>query len=45
LSSESLKERERGRPRRRGDDNIRIDLREIGWVDVDWMNLAQDKDK
>jgi hypothetical protein len=23
------------------EDNIRIDLREIGWEDVDWMHLVQ----
>jgi hypothetical protein len=25
--------------------NIRTGLRDIGWVGVDWMNLAQDKDQ
>jgi hypothetical protein len=34
-----------GRPRRRYEDNIRIDLREIGWGGVDWMHLAQDMDQ
>jgi hypothetical protein len=32
-----------GRPRRRWVDNIKIDLSEIGWDDVDWVNLAQDR--
>jgi hypothetical protein len=32
------------RPRRRWEDNIRMDLREIGWEGVDWMHLAQDRD-
>jgi hypothetical protein len=32
-----------GRSRRRLEDNIRIDLRKIGWDDVDWMHLAQDR--
>jgi hypothetical protein len=32
-----------GRPRRRWVDNIKIDLREIGWCDMDWIDLAQDK--
>jgi hypothetical protein len=32
-----------GRPRSRREDNIRIDLREIGWEGADWMHLAQDK--
>jgi hypothetical protein len=25
-------------------DNIRMDLREIGWVGMDWIDLAQDRD-
>jgi hypothetical protein len=25
--------------------NIKIDLREIGWVGVDWIDLAQDRDQ
>jgi hypothetical protein len=32
-----------GRLRRRWVDNIKIDLREIGWVGVDWVDLAQDR--
>jgi hypothetical protein len=27
------------------EDNIRMDLREIRWVGVDWMQLAQDRDQ
>jgi hypothetical protein len=34
-----------GRPRRRWLDNIRIDLVEAGWSDVDWIGLAQDRDR
>jgi hypothetical protein len=34
-----------GRPRCRWDDNIRMDLREIGWGSMDWIDLAQDRDK
>jgi hypothetical protein len=26
-------------------DNIRMDLVEVGWGDVDWISLAQDRDK
>jgi len=33
-----------GRPRRRRDDNIKIDLREVGGGG-DWMGLAQDRDR
>jgi hypothetical protein len=31
-----------GRPRRRWEDNIRIDIREIGWEGLDWIHLAKD---
>jgi hypothetical protein len=34
-----------GRPRRRWEDNIKMDLREIGFGDVDWINLVQDRDR
>jgi hypothetical protein len=37
--------RARGRPRRRWEDNIRMDLKEIGWEGVDWMHLAQYRDQ
>jgi hypothetical protein len=30
-----------GRPRRRREDNIRMDLVEVGWGDVDWIGLAK----
>jgi hypothetical protein len=33
-----------GRPRRRWEDNIKIDLREVGWGGADWIDLAQDRD-
>jgi hypothetical protein len=31
-----------GRPRRKWVDNIKMDLREIGWGGMDWIDLAQD---
>jgi hypothetical protein len=34
-----------GRPRRRWEDNIRMDLREIGWSGTDWIDLTQDRDQ
>jgi hypothetical protein len=34
-----------GRPRRRWVDNIKMDLREIGWDGVDWVDLAEDRDQ
>jgi hypothetical protein len=36
--------RPHGRRWRIWEDNIRMDLREIGWEGVDWMHLAQDMD-
>jgi hypothetical protein len=38
-------ERPLGEPRRRWVDNIKIDLREIGWGGMDWIDLAQDRDQ
>jgi hypothetical protein len=32
------------RPRHRWVDNIRMDLVAVGWGDVDWIGLAQDRD-
>jgi hypothetical protein len=34
-----------GRRRRRWEDNIKMDLREVGWGGMDWINLAQDRDR
>jgi hypothetical protein len=34
-----------GRPRRRWVDNIRMDLGEMGWGDVDWIGLAKDRNR
>jgi hypothetical protein len=34
-----------GRPRRRWVDNIRMDLGEVRWADVDWIGLAQDRNR
>jgi hypothetical protein len=33
-----------GRPKRRWDNSIRIDLRGIGWGGMDWIDLAEDRD-
>jgi hypothetical protein len=33
------------RPRRRWEDGYRMDFREIGWGSVDWIQLAQDRDR
>jgi hypothetical protein len=42
--SEPEGKRPLGKPRHRLVDNIKMDLREIGWC-VDWIGLAQDGDK
>jgi hypothetical protein len=34
-----------GRPRRRWVDNIRMDFGEVGWGNVDWIGLAQDRSR
>ena len=34
-----------GRPRRRWEDNIKMDLQEVGRGGEDWMELAQDRDR
>ncbi|KAJ4436783.1 hypothetical protein ANN_16915 [Periplaneta americana] len=34
-----------GRPRRTWEDNIKMDLREVGYDDRDWINIAQDRDR
>jgi hypothetical protein len=39
----NLRERPLGRPRRRCKDNIKMDLQEVGWAGVDWIDLAQDR--
>jgi hypothetical protein len=33
-----------GRPRCRWVDSFKMDLREMGWVGMDWIDLAQDRD-
>jgi hypothetical protein len=34
-----------GRPRRRWDDNIKVDLQEVGFGGMDWIELAQDRER
>ena len=38
------KKRPLGRLRRRWEDNIKMDLQEVGYRDMDWIELPQDKD-
>jgi hypothetical protein len=42
------KPEERGpleRPRRRWEDNIKMDIREVGWGGLHWIDLALDRDR
>jgi hypothetical protein len=34
-----------GRPRRRWEDNVKMDLQEVGWEGMDWIELVQDRDR
>jgi len=34
-----------GRPRRRWEDNIKMNLQKVGYGDTDWIDLAQDRDR
>jgi hypothetical protein len=45
LVGKPVAKRPLGRPRRRWEDNIKMDLQEVGWGRGDWMELAQDKDR
>ncbi|KAJ4450662.1 hypothetical protein ANN_02091 [Periplaneta americana] len=42
---EARGEKTLGRPRHRWEDNIKMDLREVGYDDREWINLAQDRDQ
>ena len=43
LTGKSIAKRPLGRPRRRWEDNIRMDLEEIGIYEGNWVDLAQDR--
>jgi hypothetical protein len=45
LVRESEGKRPLATPRNICEDNIRMNLREVGWEGVDWMHLAQDRDQ
>jgi len=34
-----------GTPRHRWEDNIKMDLQEVGWGSMDWIELAQNRDR
>jgi hypothetical protein len=39
------RKRPQGRPRRRWMNDIKMNIREIGWDGMDWIDLSQDKDQ
>jgi hypothetical protein len=45
LMRTSVGKRPLGRPRRRWVEYTRMDLGEVGWGDVDWIGLAQDRNR
>jgi hypothetical protein len=45
LVGKADRKRPLGRPRRRWADSIKMDLREMGWDGMDWINSAQDRDQ
>jgi hypothetical protein len=45
LAGKTEGKRPLGRPRHRLVNNIKMDLLEVGWGGVDWIGLAQDRDK
>jgi hypothetical protein len=45
LLAKSEGTRQLGRPSRRWENNIKIDLHEVRWVSMDWIDLALDRDR
>jgi len=45
LLGKSEEKRPLGRPRHRWEDNIKMDLQEVGCESMDWIDLAQDRDR
>jgi hypothetical protein len=45
LGGNPVEKRPLGRPRRRWVDNVKMNLRDIGWDGTDWIDLAQDRDQ
>ena len=34
-----------GRPRRKREDNIKMGIQEMGWGNMDWIDMAQERDR
>jgi hypothetical protein len=45
LMGKPERKRPLGRPRRRSVNNIKMDLREVGWDGMDWIDLTEDRDQ
>jgi hypothetical protein len=45
LVGKSEGKRPLGRPKLRWEDSIKMDLREVGWEDMDWIKLALDRER
>jgi hypothetical protein len=45
LVGKSEGKRPLGRPSRKREYNIKMGLKEVGWADMDWIDLAQDRDR
>jgi hypothetical protein len=45
LVGKPVEKRPLGRPRRRWDDNIKVDLQKFGYGVMAWIDLAQDRDR
>jgi 3-oxoacyl-ACP reductase-like protein len=45
LVGKSEGKRPLGRPRHRWEDNVKMDLQELGCVGLDWIELARDRDR
>ena len=41
----NLREKPLGRTRHKWEDNIKMDLQEMGWGGMDWIDLVQDRDR
>jgi hypothetical protein len=45
LVVKSERKRSLGRPRRKWEDNVKMDLQEVGCEDMEWIDVAQDRDR